>query len=241
MAKLSKNAPIEELPEFVSMSKQGNNFDRDKDYSSLNKVIPLKRWLIKQDGRPWNDIYSELCARHKEFEYCPQYPVREMIYWNVDSDIIINKDDGKLYMIGYGSPRLFDPNGRSHGWVGWIHPVTGTFHSYKNKSKNKYNWKNQSSRDDIVVIDEFSQYQKFDGVWYLLKFKKLEYAGDIKRDRHLNALINSSTYVWDWVAKTYMTKWTYHRTACELYNNKDMFCCEKRQLNSKEIKKNKLK
>src|SRR5882672_2735337 len=51
------NLPDELLPKFEGIKRP------HRHRKGLTDLLgPLKRWLLSQVGRPWNDVYSEACA-----------------------------------------------------------------------------------------------------------------------------------------------------------------------------------
>ena len=51
-----KNVPLDALPRYQSM--RGAHTDR-KEFGE--NLAPLRRWLLAQVGRPWDEVYSEAC------------------------------------------------------------------------------------------------------------------------------------------------------------------------------------
>lgn len=50
--------PIEDAPRFESTSRNRGGTKRLSEH-----LGPLRRWLLRQTGRPWDDVYGELRSR----------------------------------------------------------------------------------------------------------------------------------------------------------------------------------
>jgi hypothetical protein len=81
---------------------------------------PIYRFLAKNVGRPWNDVYSEICAVYDR-RSTVGYQFHEHIGWAVANDIEIH--NGKPYQLRYGR--------RSYNYLDYpfngfyVHPATG--------------------------------------------------------------------------------------------------------------------
>jgi hypothetical protein len=59
-ARKGRAKPLEELPSKKGMRRGVKERDGDKSFKDL--LSPLRRYLAKQVGRPWNKVYSEMKA-----------------------------------------------------------------------------------------------------------------------------------------------------------------------------------
>lgn len=72
------------------------------DYLDLNENLqPLRRYLRTQIGRPWNKVYSEICARIDRRNTEQQH-----IHKHIDQFIAVNVQDrfGTLFDLSHGDP-----------------------------------------------------------------------------------------------------------------------------------------
>jgi hypothetical protein len=74
---------------------------------------PMQRFLRKQVGRPWNDVYSEICT-HLDHRSRQDSNVLKSIGWTVAQDIMMH--DGKPYQVRWG---------RRDSW--WRYPYSGLY------------------------------------------------------------------------------------------------------------------
>ena len=112
---------------------------------------PMRRYLQKQVGRPWNEIWSEICEDNQDFmgDHLKGHIQREVVtncYFDEDGRII-NKENHKE--VGYYSSSLF-----------FVHPETGLLEVAEHRPyKRKYPGLN------IYKIDN-QEYHKHEGIWY---------------------------------------------------------------------------
>jgi hypothetical protein len=95
-----REGPLEELPRQEGMRRPHL---RSGDWKTLNEnLAPLRRYLERQVGRPWNKVYSEI-ARHLRVDNAVQQHVRDHL-----SDFVAVKPrrrSGTSYLPGGGFER----------------------------------------------------------------------------------------------------------------------------------------
>ena len=85
-----KNAGLDDLP-----AKEGMRRPYGFGRKELNENIePLRRYLRRQVGRPWNDVYSDI-SQHLRPTNAVQQHVRDHVGWEVEQDVAVI--DGKVY------------------------------------------------------------------------------------------------------------------------------------------------
>lgn len=107
------------------------------DRKSLNEnLAPLKRFLNKAVGRPWNNVFSEICE-HINVNSTVQQHVRQHIFDFVHNKDIRIEDSGKVtYRLRYGGAYI-------ELWHGslYVHPRTGILCKYQRKDRKT--WRSQ--------------------------------------------------------------------------------------------------
>ena len=125
----TKNAPIEDLP-----TKQGlRQRYLGSELRALNEnLAPLKRFLQKQVGRPWDKVYSEISARLRPTSAVQQH-VRDHVWDYVERHAILG-EDGRVYH----APRFLrrSPLPLRAGDL-YIHPRSGLLMAVKKRVKRK--------------------------------------------------------------------------------------------------------
>lgn len=123
---------------------------------------PLRRLLRSKVGQPWNDVYSELCKRLDPSTMAGQHVIGHL--WDyVERHVEII--DGKLYSKRYRWNRT-DLDG-SYRDRFYIHPETGILCAVQKVPRKQ---KEKQEQTDIVIIDNYHQYQKVNEIWYLITF-----------------------------------------------------------------------
>ena len=112
---------------------------------------PMRRYLQKQVGRNWNEIWSEICEDNQDFmgDHLKGHIQREVVtncYFD-ENGRIINKENQKE--VGYYSSSLF-----------FVHPETGLLEQATYKP-----YKRHYPELNIYKIDD-QEYHKHEDIWY---------------------------------------------------------------------------
>lgn len=179
------------------------------DKREQNDVLgPLRRYLRKQVGRPWNDIWSEICRNNKDFM---GDHLKRHIDYEVERNLFI--EDGKL----------FRDNGRPF-WdfvdTLYVDPVTGILCLYKAKPKRRL-----SKVKKTIYSYEGKLYHKHsDGLWYEVTVEDDKHTAKTDVFGHSHPIgLARSKYCYD-----------YKNRAAYGYG---VICTSKRQIGKRLIKK----
>jgi hypothetical protein len=155
----------------MSIKWQGadGNYDFDKKQSSSRYRVhgynakeftdvlgPLYRYLDKQVGRPWNKVYSELCAFLDKRKVTHAH-----VFTHIDSYVerdVYRGVDGLWHTRPYGG--LI---GDRYGGL-YVNPKSGLICRQKIKEKDR-----PKKDHEFYKIDERNEYRRIDGVWYHVK------------------------------------------------------------------------
>ncbi|ACC79932.1 hypothetical protein [Nostoc punctiforme] len=167
---------------------------------------PLRRFLRSQVGQPWNDVYSQLFQRLDPSTMAGQHVIGHV--WDyVERHVEII--DGGFYSKPYQGYR--NQLNTSHRDRFYIHPETGILCAVETVPRKQ---KQKQEQTDIVIIDNYHQYQKLNEIWYFITFEDLP-----------SPPIH---YVTDAV------KGIIHRS--EAYRGRMIYAVRKQQCNKKEIR-----
>lgn len=176
----------------------------------------LIRFLEKNVGKKWDDIYSEL-RQNLSHPYAGRITALDVIGWYVELNTKIEND------------QIVDSKGLGIYDKFYVHPVTKLL--CKNKNYPFWNKKYRSKFKKTIYTEKDGLYlREIKGIWYAVDLKPLiGFKGDETRIpwRH----IDYSKLIYDAVEKDYIT----YNEAC-LLHGRAVFASGKRQLNSKEIK-----
>jgi hypothetical protein len=154
------------------------------DCKQLNEHLsPLRRWLRSNCGRPWSEVYSEICAG---------LSVRNATSAHV-------RDHAERYVLGTTqmiNGVVCDSMGKPirRGWhLFYVDPRDGTL-------REGPKWKRQrgtaKERDYIKGQDEFHQYRVLNGFWYEVELAPLPVHGNLRvRDVVLGQTITNRSQV----------------------------------------------
>ncbi len=172
---------------------------------------PLRKWLRKQVNRPWDKVYSELCAGIDR-----RTTVGEHLLDHVRMEVTIRCErdaDG----------RLVDIDNRWHREVEelYVDPNTGILRWKPRISRRRRNQQRRRERSeelrDVRKLSEERLLQRIDGIWFELRVQKLYLSPYLKESKRKSALANLN-----------------RPTVTNPLGDFEVF--EKRQLNRKELR-----
>ncbi|QRN99748.1 hypothetical protein JRI60_12330 [Archangium violaceum] len=143
---------LEEAPKREAMG-------RGYAYKCFNEnLAPLRRFLHSRVGRPWNDVYSEICA-HVSLDSA----IKKHILEHLEDFVVrqVQEIDGRIYKVGpYGRPIELESGSR---WDRlYVCPRTGLLRAYEREP-----WE---AKFPGRALDEWHDVRKIDGGWCLVRF-----------------------------------------------------------------------
>jgi hypothetical protein len=146
----------------------------------LNEHLgPLRRYLDSQVGRPWNKVFSEICA-HIDRSSAVQDHVRDHVADYVATHVI--EVDG-VPCSGEGM-NYGDPLGR-FGWIRWyVCPRSGILKRVKTRRRSRTGRSRSEAAPRFVRVSDSLQCHWIRGAWYLVTLAPLPLAetGQSARD-----------------------------------------------------------
>jgi hypothetical protein len=137
---------------------------------NLNEHLgPLRRYLDKQVGRPWDKVFSEICARINR-NSAVQDHVRDHVEDYVTTHVILidgvpcNGEGG----YHYGKPLH---QYRYRPW--YVCPRTGLLRRVKRTSRKRQRQPKQESPPAFIRVSASLQCRFFDNAWHLVTLKPL--------------------------------------------------------------------
>ncbi len=237
---------------------------------SNHRYKVLWRWLEKQVGRSYNDVYSEVAAMARKKPHMRDRLIGEIDYIPglTGERRLIYRDDGSIHLIN----KYFDVSCELDNNQLYV-DKDSIIRRYKT-NRRKFEFKDALNRVRYIdPKDPTFQYHEFNGIWYVVYCRQISYEEREKqdfghrKDRNLdwwdpgnwesytNPIIDTLENHIAYVADKYQFEITSHfpnsrwqlcrKIFGSLNNGKwtdgwspDVLCpVEKRQLNSKEIKK----
>ncbi|MUG94548.1 hypothetical protein F7734_20075 [Scytonema sp. UIC 10036] len=180
---------------------------RHRTKSFSDHLGPLYRWLRSKVGKPWNEVYGELCLRLDITTLSGQHILFHV--WDyVERDVILIDE------IPYKKSKQSQPLGK-YSWRQhlYVHPDTRILCLVEPIPK-----KPTKKPDDVVVVDHYHQYRKINDIWYLVTFA--DFPSTPGNYLATDVLLHLNLYRWD----------AYKKYEQEIY------AVSKQQCNKKEIK-----
>lgn len=200
--------PFDDLPKHQSMTAV------HKHHKSFTDVLgPLKRWLRRQIGRPWNDAYSEACAVIK-----PDSVVRAHIKTHLLEMVVRHTflKDGELWCRDGQWSQAEVPISQVTGrWrIAYVDPETGILRAMPKFKRKK---PMASAPIDSIRLSEETELRRINGLWFRIQTRKLS-PGEPGYDLLTRRVRTERT----WPGRNYRPP---------------IICVAKRQLSTKELRR----
>jgi hypothetical protein len=199
---------------------------------------PLYGYLLKQVGRHWDDVYSEICE-HLPANTNQGSHIRDHVWGFVEKDVMMFggiPHQRNLYGWKRSEQYEWSPlrNYSKRPYALYIHPDTGILSKWKEPAQKKE--KKKKTLGDILKTS-LEAYVKKDGVWYFVEFKEYEFSCKVPGVYKKNFLgvpeqVYENRYKKDALQGTLIAG----GDASRLYG-RSIYCFRKRSANSNEIKK----
>ena len=126
---------------------------------------PLERFLQSRMGQPWNDVYSEMCAGLDKRDTTGQH-IFDLMERMVARHCLMDVN-GKICHFRWGST-LAEVEGF------YVHPQTGTLCHAPRPNKRELKRRRLLAEEVTWLnINDESGYRKHEGIWYLVKLKRV--------------------------------------------------------------------
>jgi hypothetical protein len=170
---------------------------------------PLRRYLRKQVGRPWNKVFSEIC-QNLRVDSAVQSHVRDHLEDFVETRVI--DVDGVLCSSNHpvGWPLV-----RSSWKEFYVCPRTGLLRTIRSRKVLR-----QKTPVERIKIDENREYRLMNGIWYELALRPITHDAFGQRDVVLRMQVSM------------LPRWEAIRTY-----GAPVFAASRRQLNKREIRR----
>lgn len=244
-----KRYPKDNDLEFEPIKNSHSKYQRDR-------LVPLIKYLHKQVGRKWDDVYSEICSK-TDPRNIRGYHLREHVFDFVYTNNQVEKVNGEYKV----KPGLGFFN-KSYGLYGLYVDDEGILRKPKLEEtddyfrKQRYNREkyNKSLKESLRLLSDTSGYVKVDNLWYYLEWicpsfnhSKITHRTEFTNTFYTHHLL-SNTYILKHVKnnqvyyKAYKNRYNF-KNGDYWYNPKDPWIIipkVKKQLSKKEIKQLKL-
>ncbi len=169
----------EELPYREGMKKRHQG--RTK---SLNEHLgPLRRYLDSQVGRPWNKVFSEICA-HIDRESAVQDHVRDHVADYFETHVV-EIDGEPCSGQGWTYGRTLH---QTHRFLWYVCPRSNILKRVKNLSRSQRRPTKPPDAPRFVRVSDSLPCHMIDGAWHVVSLRSLPQirAGRLERDVILN-------------------------------------------------------
>jgi len=210
-------------------------------------LAPLKRFIASQVNRPWDKVYSEICANIDR-----RNTVQEHIFTHIQDFVELHAQlvDGKVYVKSWHYRSDWIPLDESTLEL-YVHPRTGIL--LRNRHRKPRGWRKAvpqaadgTPRVERRELGEFEQLLRMGGIWYRVGLARLPPATQREVvDQGRPKIITEYETRWDLVRKCKVSLREGPGAAPEgpqaLYGKRGVYAVSKRQLGERELKQYGLK
>jgi hypothetical protein len=209
---------------------------RHKQRKWLNENLrPLERYLASQVGRPWDKVYSEICAGIDR-----RNTVQQHIHQHLEDFVAVKVTiiDGELR--ANRRWRVLVPLSSSWSARYYVHPENGlllvnrlrmeTLKQQRKQRQDGYASRHGGIREGLLVIDSTNQLHRIEGVWYRIEVAPLSSSATLNEVRidALRRIPVDQCPLWS-DSKKVASNYT-------LFGRHDLYARNKRQLNARELR-----
>jgi hypothetical protein len=193
----------------------GRRWNHDDRRQSRDHLSALRRFLHKQVGRRWDEVYSDICHNAPSGSFLG-YHLRELVSYEVNVNVTADGDELR---------------GR-RGWKVYpgdlyVCPETNILKIYDDGKERKRNRWRQRPEFEMIGVDENHKYVKVDGLWYLVSLSAVP--GPEVTERPFDVVLKEAIFAIDPKAHPY------HNRIVRLWGG-PFYASAKRQANSGEIR-----
>ena len=215
-------------------------------YRGLNEnLAPLRRYLRSQLGRPWNKVFSEICAGIDGRNTVQQH-IHQHIHDFIAVDVEVR--DGRL--IDVANRGGFLRRGRGIFQELYVDPRTGLICLNRHYISSRQDAAEYRKREAAEIaarrrtVGERTLLLRVEGIWYRVEL------GVLPKERVVDTVIDSTRRRrmfaerrYDVVLRRAVTRSVQAdlRQCKQLYGSMDFYAQNKRQLSSREIKEHQLR
>ncbi|MBU6453750.1 MAG: hypothetical protein KGS72_18365 [Cyanobacteria bacterium REEB67] len=135
----------------------GRRWEHDDRSAMRDHLTALRRFLQKQVGRPWDEVYSEICSNAPKGSFLGHH-LRELVSYEVSSDVRVAAD-GVMY--GARGWKVYDGDL-------YACPETGILKLKGEGVQRKRNRYRQRGEHEYIAVDDNHRFVKVDGLWFFV-------------------------------------------------------------------------
>lgn len=154
----------EEQPKRVSISASYRDYGYSEKWFT-DVLGPLERFLRRSVGRPWNDVYSEMCAGLDKRKATGQH-IFDHMEWMVETNCFIGSN-GKVCHLRWGSEQVEVEKL-------YVHPQTGLLCWAEPPNKRELK-RQRLLAEEVTWLENTSEigFRKHEGIWYRVQYRRV--------------------------------------------------------------------
>ena len=140
----------------------GRRWEFDDRSQMRDHLNALRRFLRKQVGRPWGEVYSEICSNAPKGSFLGHH-LRELVSNEVSADVTVAADG-----VMYGARGWEVHNGDLYAC-----PETNILKLKGDGEQRKRNRWRPRSEYEFIALDDSHRFVKVDGLWFFVTFSAI--------------------------------------------------------------------
>jgi hypothetical protein len=132
-------------------------------------IGPLYHYLLKQVGRPWNKVYSEIVALFPKTNVVNRHVYTHVFQFVETEVVMLNGFPHHKSVYGWHREDLTPLSNYSHRIQMYVHPENGLLYRLKKNLKRKVQEKQQPG----IPVYPGVQYHKIGGIWHEVRLRRL--------------------------------------------------------------------
>ncbi len=189
---------------------------------SLNEnLAPLRRYLLSQVGRKWNDVYSDIRKNLRPRRATHLHVLQHLEQMVVTHVVMIDGQPHRPYHDSYRGLTPLSP--RRWSDVVWVDPTSGLLRRVVVPPKPR-----DEDDPDVVNVNRTTAYRRLKGVWYRVTLSEIPPPGLYEQTRDVVAGCSLSEMTNAW--------WYLGRELRIRYGYIDRYASDRVPLNKRQLK-----
>jgi len=163
--KYDPDSEYEDQPRRASSSRHQQERWTGEDKNLTDVLGPLRGYLRKNLGRPWDDVYSELCTGLDRRSVSGLH-VFSHLWQYVDKNCWIGAKTGKVYTDSNRGPQTVDEF--------YVHPWTGLLCEVPRRRRRWWMADTKPEPVTEIKLDEGKSYKQIEGIWYYTEWTRIK-------------------------------------------------------------------
>lgn len=192
----------------------GQRWNFDDRRPMRDHLNALRRFLRKQVGRRWDEVYSDICHNAPKGSFLGHH-LRELVADEVSDCVTISGEQ----MYGRRGWKVYPGDL-------YVCPETSILKVYDDgRERRRHRWQRRNELE-MIAIDDYNKYVNIDGIWYAVELADVP--GPEVKERPFDVVLKEAVFVIDADAQPYQNRFL------RVWGGR-FYAAKKLQANSREV------